>query len=250
MGDSRERGVILQMIKIGICDDMVEEVRKQKAMVLRIAERLGENMEVHVFEEGEELLQEIRLYGHMDILLLDIEMEGINGLDFSRIIRETDYLTVLIVISAYDQYCKKLIEVQPFAFLDKPVTEQRLETVLRKVLHMRPAENERFTFSYQKCRHSIPLQEIMYFESMGRKIRIHLAEELYFFNGKLSDVEKELASAGVRFVRVQVSYYVNVNYIREWKYDRIIMDDGIDISISRRYRKMMSRQYMEILERD
>lgn len=238
------------MIKIGICDDMAEEVRKQKAMVQMIAEKLGENMEIHIFEEGEELLQDIQRYGHMDILLLDIEMEGKNGLDIARSIRETDYQTVLIFISAYDQYCKKLIEVQPFAFLDKPVTEYALEKVLKKVLRVRFAGNDRFLFSYQKHRYSIPLNAIMYFESMGRKICIHCTEATYDFNGKLNDVERELTGKRTKFVRAQVSYYVNPHYVREWHYDRIIMDDGTDIPISRRYRKTMRQYYMDMLERE
>ena len=137
------------MIKIGICDDMAEEVRKQKAMVQRIAEKLGKNMEIHVFEEGEELLQEIQVYGHMDILLLDIEMEGKNGVEIAKSIRRTDFQTVLIFISAYDQYCKELIGVQPFAFLDKPVTERALETVRKNVLGGKFSEKDRFFFYYK-----------------------------------------------------------------------------------------------------
>ena len=238
------------MIKIGICDDMAEEVRKQKAMVERIAERLGENMEVHVFEEGEELLQDIQTYGHMDILFLDIEMEGKSGLDIARSIRETDFQTILIFISAYDQYCKSLIEVQPFAFLDKPVTEYDLEEILKKVLRVRFAEHERFLFSYQKHRYSIPMHKTMYLESIGRKISIHCIEEHYQFNGKLNEVESEISKARIRFARIQVSYYVNLNYIKEWNYDSIKMDDGTEISISRKYRKAMKQFYMGMLERE
>lgn len=245
-----ERRSILQMIKIGICDDMAEEVRKQKAMVQRIAEKLGKNMEIHVFEEGEELLQEIQAYGHMDILLLDIEMEGKNGVEIAKSIRRTDYQTVLIFISAYDQYCKELIGVQPFAFLDKPVTEHDLEKVLKKVLRVKFAENDRFLFSYQKHRYSIPLHQIMYFESIGRKIRIHCAVEQYDFNGKLNAVEQEISRLGTKFARIQVSYYVNLNYIKEWNYDSIMIDDGTEIPISKRYRKMMRQYYMGMLERE
>ena len=120
------------MIRIGICDDIVEDIRKQKAMIEGIAKRHGINVDICVYEEGEELLQDIQMYGHMDILFLDIEMEGKNGIETARIIRETDYQTILIFISAYDKYCKKLIEVQPFAFLDKPVSESDLEDVFEK----------------------------------------------------------------------------------------------------------------------
>ena len=81
----------VQLIRIGICDDIVEDIRKQKAMIEGIAKRHGINVDICVYEEGEELLQDIQMYGHMDILFLDIEMEGKNGIETARIIRETDY---------------------------------------------------------------------------------------------------------------------------------------------------------------
>ena len=238
------------MIRIGICDDIVEDIRKQKAMIEGIAKRHGINVDICVYEEGEELLQDIQMYGHMDILFLDIEMEGKNGIETARIIRETDYQTILIFISAYDKYCKKLIEVQPFAFLDKPVSESDLEDVFEKALRIRSAENERFLFSFNKHRYSISLHKILYFESIGRKILIHGLEEDYEFYGKLNEVEKRICICKIIFARVQISYYVNLNHIKGWDYDRIIMDNGTEIPVSKRYRKTMSQYYMEMLKRD
>ena len=68
------------MIRIGVCDDMEEEIRRQKSILLRIAEKLDLEMEIQDFWSGEELLEEIEDYGSFDIILLDIEMEGKDGI--------------------------------------------------------------------------------------------------------------------------------------------------------------------------
>lgn len=236
------------MMRIGICDDLPAEVLKQSAMVRKIMVKSGLNAEIYGFGNGEELLHEIQTSGSMDLLLMDIEMDGQNGIETARVIRETDFHTILIFISAYDQYCKEAIEVQPFAFLDKPVTERKLEEVLKKAVRRIHTENERFLFYSGKRRFSLPLYEIMYFESSRRQIRIQCLKNCYFFYGKLNAVEKEMNKYHVKFARVQVSYLVNPNYVKEWNYDRIVMDDGLEISISRKYRKTMKEWYLRILE--
>lgn len=235
------------MIRVGICDDMPEETIRQKGMVERIGKRSGMNMEILIFEEGEELLQEIQSHGHIDILLLDIEMGGINGIETARIIRESDFQTVLIFISAYDQYCKEMISVQPFAFLDKPVKEEELERVLKRVIDIKFAECERFLFFSQKHRYSIPLHQILYFESKGRQICIYCEKEKYLFYGKLNAVEKEIEKSNMKFARIHVSYFINLNHIKEWNYDSVIMDDNMEIPVSKKYRKAMKQHYMEML---
>lgn len=70
--------------------------------------------------------------GNMDIILLDIEMGGINGVETARRIREKDNRAILFFISYYEQYCKEIINVQPFRFIDKPVSEEELDRGFRE----------------------------------------------------------------------------------------------------------------------
>lgn len=78
------------MIRIGICDDLVEQLQIQEEMVRNIVCRLGLNTEIKCFQSGEDLLWEMEQKGNMDIILLDIEMGGINGVETARRIREKD----------------------------------------------------------------------------------------------------------------------------------------------------------------
>lgn len=124
------------MIRIGICEDLEEELKREKIMVQEIMQELGCNVQIVCCLSGEELLCEIESRGDFDILLLDIQMNGRNGVETARIIRETDHRAVMIFISMYDQYCKDIISVQPFAFVDKPVAREELKSTLAKVMEI------------------------------------------------------------------------------------------------------------------
>lgn len=236
------------MIRIGICDDMEFEVCNQERMTNRIIKKLKINAEIYTFTDGEELLEEIETNGYLDILFLDIEMQGKNGIEAAKIIRETDTNMLLIFITAYDKYCRASIEVQPYSFIDKPVAEDKLEEILKKAVALKLKENERFCYISSKRRYSLPLAKIMYFESMGRQICIHCTDGKYLFYGKLGEVEKNLDCCQIKFIRIQISFLVNASYVREWNYDRVFMDDKTQITIGRKYIKEVRHCLMEIME--
>ena len=130
------------MLRIGICDDLTEQLQIQEEMVRAIVCRMGLNVEIKCFQTGENLLWEIEQKGNMDILLLDVEMSGISGVETARIIREQDSRVALIFISCHAQYCKEIINVQPFRFIDKPVSEIELEHTLKDAIKVMNQKEE------------------------------------------------------------------------------------------------------------
>ncbi len=224
------------MIGIGICDDMEEQLLTQEKMVRDIAFRLCVNAEVKCFESGEALLCEIEQKGDMDLFLLDIEMGGINGVEAAKIISEMDSRVILIFISSHDQYFREMISVQPFAFIDKPISEEQLEPILKRAIHALGEKDELFEYSYKKVFCKMPIRKIRYFESDKRKFYIHGTEEMNTFYKKLDEVEKQLSQTDAKFLRISKSYLVNASHIRKFRYEKIIMDDGRELSIGSRYK--------------
>lgn len=235
------------MIRIGICDDVEEQLKIQKSLAENIMVRLGINADVSCFRSGEDLLCEIEQKSGMDMILLDIEMGGINGVETARIIREKDFRTILVFISFHDKYCKQMISVQPFAFIDKPVSEKQLEPVFRHALEVLESREEIFEYTCKKVSYKIPVIKIRYFESEKRKVHIYATDGVYSFYKKLDEVELELGKTNTRFLRTGKSYLVNTNYIREQRFDRVIMDDGTEMKISPSYREKMKKEYMQLM---
>lgn len=240
-------GEVKRVIRIGICDDVTEQVKIQQQMLENIAHDLCLNVEVGCFQSGEDLLCEIEQKGSMDIILLDIEMGGINGVEAARLIREKDNRVILIFISFFDQYCKEMISVQPFAFLDKPVSEEQLEPVIRRALKVLGEKDEIFEYTYKKVSHKILLRKIRYFESDKREINIHSTDGIYSFYKKLDEVEVQLEKTDVKFLRINKSYLVNMNYVKEFRYEKVVMDDGKEMRIGPRYKDKVRESYFEII---
>ena len=77
------------MLRIGICEDIPEELERQKQMMHEVMASLSKNAKIFCFLSGEDLLCEIDITGNMDIIFLDVEMMGINGIETARLIRKT-----------------------------------------------------------------------------------------------------------------------------------------------------------------
>lgn len=235
------------MIRIGICDDVIEQLQLQEEILRNITHQLCLNAEVGSFQSGEDLLCEIEQKGSMDIILLDIEMGGINGVETARMIREKDSRVILIFISFYDQYCKEMISVQPFAFIDKPVSEKQLEAVMKRALKVLGEKEQIFEYTYKKVPRKILIRKIRYFESDKREINIYSTDGIYSFYKKLDEVEMQIEKMDVKFLRISKSYLVNMNYVKEFRYEKVVMDDGKELRIGPTYKDKIRKSYLEMM---
>lgn len=111
------------MLRIGICDDEREAVEAHAEQIRHIMRQMRMNADIRkCYTENEKF----------HIILLDIEMEYMNGIEVARKIRSTDAYVVIIFISAFDQYCKEAISVQPYAFLDKPLQQAQIRKTIEE----------------------------------------------------------------------------------------------------------------------
>lgn len=221
------------MLRVAICEDVLSELQKQTQIIQSIMARLSKNVKFFCFRSGEELLMETDTTGNMDIVFLDVEMLGISGIETARILRERDSRVILIFVSCHNQYCKEMIEVQPYAFIDKPVSEEKLEKILKRVFETHLNSDDSYCFSYNKRQYNIPLNQIRFFQSD---------------NGKLEEVERNLRKANVKFLRIRKSLPVNTRFIKEYSADRVVLDNGREVEISKNYRDHVRQHYISMLK--
>ena len=226
------------MLRVAICEDVLSELQKQTQIIQSIMARLSKNVKFFCFRSGEELLMETDTTGNMDIVFLDVEMLGISGIETARILRERDSRVILIFVSCHNQYCKEMIEVQPYAFIDKPVSEEKLEKILKRVFETHLNSDDSYCFSYNKRQYNIPLNQIRFFQSDKRIVQINavqldMPELEYLFYGKLEEVE---------------SLLVNTRFIKEYSADRVVLDNGREVEISKNYRDHVRQHYISMLK--
>ena len=241
------------MIRIGICEDIYEELEKQRQMIHEIMTSFSRNAKLFCFQSGEDLLCEIELTGNMDIIFLDVEMGKMNGIEVARSIREKDTRAVIIYVTCHNQYFQKMLEVQSFTVIKKPLEKDRLTKVIECVLNTRFNFYDSYMFSYCKKHYRIPLVKIRLFQSDKRMIRINtiLVNTItdYMFYGKLEEVENVVNKADFKFLRIRKSFLVNSLFIVEYSANSVTLDNGTVLAIGRKYKESIKRHYLLSLKR-
>lgn len=237
------------MLRIGICDDEREALESHTELIRHIMQKMGMNADIRKCHTGNELLMEMEENGKFDIILLDIEMEYMNGIEAARKIRDTDAYVVLIFISAFDQYCKEAISVQPYAFLDKPLQQAQIGEAIGEAYRRQIEQKETFDFRAGRVYYSIDLREICYFRSELRKVFVITRQKEYWFYGKIDQVERVLSQKKHRFLRIHKSFLVNSRYIVRYHHDTIALQNGEELEISRSQRSLVRKYCMELMER-
>lgn len=236
------------MLRIAICDDENVIVNQIENIITKLYEEERISAEVDAFYSGNTLETEISRGTQYDLIFLDIQMQGGDGITTARNIRKTDENVLLIYVSGHDEYVLELFQFDVFAFIKKPIDEKLLIKTLLQANQKVCSKNFYFIFHYKNQECKIPCKNILYFESRGRQINIHSCnQEVAVFNEKLSDVEKRLAEGKGAFLRIHQSYLVNYHLIKARTKSEVILTNGERLPISEERQKDFSRKYSKLL---
>ena len=220
---------------------------------------LARSREVSVLGESdcmEDALYDISLL-KPDIIFLDIELAGENGLVLAAKLEELNPIPAIVFATAYDEYALQAFEVNATDYLLKPFSEDRiLKTInkIKKLLKQKEESNKVDTNNLQ-CMGKIAVMtdekiilltcgDIVYLESCEGKCRIQTVNQLYIISDTLIGLEKKLPFA--QFFRVHRSYIVNIEHIAEivpWFNStyNLQMSNGSKIPVSRTYVKELKQ---------
>lgn len=223
------------MFRIAVCDDSPETRVQIKAVLER--HTYTDYFSLSLFPNGESLCTALSEGTRFELVILDIELSDVDGIIIGQYLRQMlgDNSVQILYISQHPEYAMELFDLRPLNFLLKPLNEAKLLRCVDEALTLFGKGNVGFSFIAQKQIFRIPLQDIRYFESCGRKLRIHTGHETYTCYQKLSD-----AMAGLpypTFFRIHQSFVVHSLYLSHLQYDTLVMDDGVTLPISQPYRK-------------
>ena len=237
------------MFRIAICDDEPAICSHIERIVLDYGRQISNSIEVDVYLSGEELYQYLEDGTYYDMIFLDIELKNLNGIEVGKKIRDDlKNETVLIVyISGWDSYAMDLFEVRPMNFLVKPIKADTILAVLEKGMELSNRLCQ--TFEYKQGRHSkkIEAKNIVYFESMERKVEMITTDGVEIFYGSLKDIFSDVEKYGFFFCHR--AYLVNYHHVAKFEYERLRMKNGTTLPISRmkriNVREMQNRLEMK-----
>lgn len=233
------------MIKIVICED---EKAHQVHIKKYIEDALNSNCrkyEILIFNSGEELIENYP--DKVDIFILDIQMNEISGMDVARKIRAIDKnKPEIIFTTSVIDYIQEGYEVRAYRYLLKPI---KLEEIKKHILScIKEIENNRNKYLIIEDRskiYKIDIKAITYIEVQKKDMTIHTVDEYYEVKMSLEKINKELES--YNFFRCHKSFLVNIDYIENIKQYVAILEDGIEVIVSRHRFKELKTKFLYTL---
>ena len=217
------------MINIAICDDMQSEIDYLSALVREWAVENNHTIRLRPYPSAEALLFAYQDDNAYDILLLDIQMKALDGVNLAKQIRAVNKEVQIIFVTGYMDYISDGYDVEALNYLLKPASIEKLSSVLDRAVE-RLARNEKAIFIQQSSENiRIPLYQIRYLEVMHNHVTIH-ADAEYRVKKPLAMLEAELDN---NFFRAGRSFIVNLRYVRRSTKTEIYLADGAVVPLSR-----------------
>ena len=237
-------------MKLAICDDE----KRIRDMVAEAVREVSENIEIETYADAQRILSP---EFDADILLLDIQMPGTDGMNASKILRSNGKKTVIVFVTALEEQVFNAFDVGAFNYIVKPFAKGRIKDVIRgaieqaeevrsieKTLAEKSDGNEKnrsITVKSGGANTRVILSEVRYAEIFDRRIVLHMADrdDIEYY-GRISDLEK---IAGKDYFRVHRAYLINLGYVKSYDSKAVHME-GNDIPVARGKYPELIKAYM------
>ena len=237
------------MIKIGICDDVLCFVNQLSIIVKDWAHKRGMRLDIRCFQSGEDLLADAELSGEFHAVFLDVELEGISGVETAVELRKQDPFVSIVFMTQYDNYFRQMLESSPCYYVEKPFLKEKVFMIMDNVVGAHKYQYTIYSFRYARKTYKIMLRKVLYFVSEKRKIKVLMEDgKEYSFYKKLDKLEEELKEFEVEFLRIHKSFLINERQIEMLHPGYVKMRNGENLSISRERREKVLKHHMCMLE--
>lgn len=233
------------MLHIAICDD---DLILSKTLYQFIFETYRDiDLFIDQYHSGEELLNKIvSANKSYDLLLLDIEMEKLNGIDVAKKMKKLSPKTYIVFITSHDEFATVGYEVSAFRYLVKPIKKAKLIEAI-EAIKTELLSQKSITVHNRDGEYVIPISNILYFEAQNQDILIYTSEQQLLHRGNLNDYEQQLSKD--EFYRVHRSYLVNMRFVKSYTKMDVTLSGGVILPLSRLRFKDFTTFFREFVKR-
>ena len=196
--------------RIAICDDEQNQIEYITSIVTSWSAHEGHGCEIRTFASAEAFLFEYEEDKAYDILLLDVEMKNINGIELAKRIRKDNNRAEIIFITSHFEFVGEGYEVDALHYLIKPISVEKLTQVLTKAAEKLSVEPPSVVISCEGETVKLYESDILYVESFLHYIVIHTKDNEYKIKENISVFENKVSDV---FYRIHRSYLVSLKYI-------------------------------------
>ena len=215
-------GGVLAM-NIAICEDDAVDMDSIRKILDGYMEQNGYAGEISAFESGEELLASFSC-GLYDVVFLDIYMDGINGIETAKRIRDIDLGCVIVFITTSPDHSLESYSVRGAAYVVKPIRKEDMQKALLQCREVFMRNARYVSIRSDRMDIKLPLVKIYYVESYGKNAIFHTTDGEYTTRLTLDETERQLG--GRPFYRCHQSYIINTNFISKISGNDVLMKNG------------------------
>lgn len=233
------------MIQIVLCEDQIQHQKTIEKFLQEILEENNTEYNLRIYKSGEELLNDYPK--NVDIFILDIQMEKINGMDVARKIREVDKnKPEIIFTTSLVEYIQEGYEVRAYRYLLKPIKYEELKKHILSCIDEVINKKDKFILIKNKNEtYKINIEEITYIEIQRKDMSIHTESKVYETKMTMDRIEKELKN--YNFYRCHKSFLVNIDYVENIKQYVAILDNKEEVPVSRHRFKDFKHKFLSSL---
>ncbi len=230
-------------MRITIIDDEAEERNKLHQYIERFGREQGQTFEISEYTSGSELLAQYRPVH--DILIFDIDMPGISGMEAARAVRKIDEKAAILFVTNIAQYAINGYEVDAVDYIIKPIGYYDFSMRLKKALRwVQRAPERQIVVETVSGVMKLRVSDIYFLESQGHYVTYHTKNGDFRVRGKLKDHEDELKSD--HFRRTHKSFVINLMYL-----DNVLNTDvvvaGQQVPLGRAHRDAVISDFMRYI---
>jgi DNA-binding LytR/AlgR family response regulator len=227
--------------RIAICDDVPADLKYTSKLVSDWAATTSNYVTVETYLSAEAFLFQYAEDKTCDMLLLDIEMGGMDGVRLSKTVRAENREVQIVFITGYMDYVADGYDVEALHYLLKPVSREKLFTVLERAAERLKRNERALMLNCIGETARVPLYEISYLEVRQNYVTVHAKAE-YTVKKPLSEIEKELDDG---FFRIGRSYIVNLRFISRITKTEAQLRNGSAVPLPRGLYEALNRAMIE-----
>ena len=239
------------LYKIGICDDDRHFLDSLDLALQKYEQLNALNFQIFAFTSGEELLSEYRQQ-HFNLLFLDMEMDGLSGIEVAEKLRLLGDDINIIYTTAYEKYAFAAFQVNAISYLSKPIADDALFAAMDRVFHYLDLQvalaDTRDAYIVVETRFDtfqISYDEILYISKIRNSLVFSTTKGDYSVYMNIKDILKKLDTS--IFVKINKGQIINWTKITSL-HDGVAFIDGVELPVSRSHSTQLKRRYQQELE--